>query len=90
VTTPLSNLPLMLALLIACVLSAKAAAAEQGGAATYHAPDPVLKQYIQSALEANPAIQEALARSRAAELRVPQVTSLPDPMLNCRPSHSTS
>ena len=85
-TTPLSNLPLMLALLIACVLSATAAAAEQGGgataAATYYAPDPVLQQYIQSALEANPAIQEMLARSRAAELRVPQVTSLPDPMLN--------
>ncbi|HUE90147.1 MAG TPA: TolC family protein [Vicinamibacterales bacterium] len=88
-TTPLSKLPLMLALLIACVLSAKAAAAEQGGgaaeqggAATYYAPDPVLQQFIESALEANPAIQEMLARSRAAELRVPQVTSLPDPMLN--------
>jgi hypothetical protein len=76
----------MPALLIACVLSANAAAAEQGGgataAATYYAPDPVLQQYIQSALEANPAIQEMLARSRAAQLRVPQVTSLPDPMLN--------
>jgi outer membrane protein, heavy metal efflux system len=50
--------------------------------ANYYAPDPVLQQYIERALETNPAIQEALARSRAAELRVPQVTSLPDPMLN--------
>ncbi|HSL69628.1 MAG TPA: TolC family protein, partial [Longimicrobiales bacterium] len=78
----MSKLPLMLAWLITCVLSATVAAAEQGGTATYYAPDPVLEQYIQSALEANPAIQEMLARSRAAELRVPQVTSLPDPMLN--------
>lgn len=48
----------------------------------YYAPEPLLQQYVDRALEANPAIQEALARSRAAELRVPQVTSLPDPMLN--------
>ena len=85
-TTPLSRRPLVPALLVACVLSAAASAAGQGGgaaaAAPYYAPDPVLRQYIQAALEANPAIQEMLARSRAAELRVPQVTSLPDPMLN--------
>lgn len=48
----------------------------------YYAPDALLQQYVDRALEANPAIQEALARSRAAELRVPQVTSLPDLMLN--------
>ena len=85
-TSPLSKLPLMPALLIACVLSANAAAAEQGGgataAATYYAPEPLLQQCVDRALEANPAIQEMLARSRAAQLRVPQVTSLPDPMLN--------
>ena len=50
--------------------------------AEYYAPDPVLQEYIRGALDANPAIREALARSRAAERRVPQVTALPDPMLN--------
>jgi len=47
----------------------------------YYAPEPVLREYIQRALEANPTIREALARSSAAERRVPQVTALPDPML---------
>ena len=50
--------------------------------ADYYAPDPVLRQYVDTALGANPAIQEAFARSRAAERRVPQVTALPDPMLS--------
>jgi len=50
--------------------------------ADYYAPDPVLVGFIETALQANPEILEALARTRAAAQRVPQVSALPDPMLS--------
>ncbi len=50
--------------------------------ADFYAGDSHLRSYIEAALEANPALGQALARYRAALQRVPQVTSLPDPMLN--------
>lgn len=73
---------LCLTLMLSAVTSASAQPRTATPATDYYAPDGALQQYIQAALEANPAIQEALARSRAAERRVPQVTALPDPMLN--------
>ncbi len=48
----------------------------------YYAENPQLDTYIRAALDQNPAVRESLARYRAALQRVPQVTSLPDPMLN--------
>ena len=48
----------------------------------YYSENPQLDSYLRAALDQNPAVQESLARYRAALQRVPQVTSLPDPMLN--------
>lgn len=43
--------------------------------------DAQLKFYVDQALGSNPAIKESFARYRAAIQRLPQVRSLPDPML---------
>ena len=43
--------------------------------------DPQLALYLEQALERNPAIRQSFARYRAALQRLPQVRSLPDPML---------
>ena len=51
-------------------------------AADFYAGDPHLQSYIEAALNDNPALGEALARYRGALQKVPQVTSLPDPMLS--------
>ena len=42
--------------------------------------DGALEALIEKALERNPAIRESLARYRAARQRIPQVSSLPDPV----------
>ena len=47
----------------------------------FYADDVRLGGYITDALGRNPAIREAAARYRAALQRVPQVRSLPDPMV---------
>jgi cobalt-zinc-cadmium efflux system outer membrane protein len=47
----------------------------------YYAGDPQLAQFLQAALDQNPSVREAFARYQAALQRVPQVGSLPDPML---------
>ncbi|MFQ5739987.1 MAG: TolC family protein [Acidobacteriota bacterium] len=47
----------------------------------FYGTDPQLREYVGQALQRNPSLQEALARYRAALQKVPQVTSLPDPML---------
>ena len=46
--------------------------------------DAALAGYIEQAIERNPALSESVARYRAALQRIPQVTSLPDPMLDVR------
>lgn len=46
----------------------------------FYAPDPSLRDYALAALHENPAAIGMLARYRAALERVPQVTSLADPM----------
>jgi outer membrane protein TolC len=46
--------------------------------------DAALAGYIEEAVERNPALSESVARYRAALQRIPQVTSLPDPMLDIR------
>ena len=46
--------------------------------------DSALEALIEKALEGNPAIRESLARYRAARQRIPQATSLPDPVLGVR------
>ena len=48
----------------------------------YFAPDPRLKELILETMDANPQLREALARYRTAIQKIPQVTALPDPMLN--------
>lgn len=46
--------------------------------------EAALAGYIEQAIERNPALSESVARYRAALQRIPQVTSLPDPMLDVR------
>lgn len=53
-----------------------------GAAEGYYANDVLLAEYIETALNQNPALQESLSRYRAALQRVPQVSALPDPMLS--------
>lgn len=47
----------------------------------FHIPDPLLGEYIRTALDSNPSIQTAYAHYRAALQKVPQQTALPDPMV---------
>ena len=47
----------------------------------FYIPDPLLGEYIRTALESNPSVQTAYARYRAALQKVPQATALPDPTL---------
>jgi outer membrane protein TolC len=62
---------------------------EDGGmteyGAFYYSNDEVLDGYIDEAIYANPAIWEAEHRWRAALQRIPQVSSLPDPMVTIMP-----
>ena len=48
----------------------------------YHAADDRLRDYIEEALQQNPAILEARARYQASLERAPQVEGLPDPVLS--------
>ena len=48
----------------------------------FHIPDPLLGEYIRTALDSNPSILTGLARYRAALQKVPQQTALPDPMVS--------
>ena len=45
------------------------------------APSRPVDRYIRQALERNPGIQAAIAEARAKLERIPQVTSLPDPII---------
>ncbi len=47
--------------------------------------DAQLAAYIEEAVEKNPAVEASFARYRAALQKIPQVTALPDPMLNVTP-----
>ena len=53
--------------------------------AFYFSNDELLSSYIDAAIYANPAIWESEHRWRAALQRIPQATSLPDPMLTIMP-----
>ncbi|GAB4335299.1 MAG: TolC family protein [Candidatus Abyssubacteria bacterium] len=46
----------------------------------YYSEDPLLSQYIDAAIYANPAIWESEHRWRATMQRIPQASALPDPM----------
>lgn len=48
----------------------------------YAAGNPQLARYIEQALSRNPGIRQSFARYRSALERLPQVSALPDPMLN--------
>jgi outer membrane protein TolC len=48
----------------------------------YYVDNPQLGEYIQEALAHHPGVERALAKYRAALQKAPQVTALPDPMLN--------
>lgn len=47
----------------------------------FFAESAVLQSLVKQALDVNPALQEAWSRYRASLQKIPQVTSLPDPML---------
>ena len=71
--------------LLAGSLFSTLAAAQPGPpehAPDFHAAAPDLRGYVTAAVERNPAILEARARYAAARQRVPQVTALPDPVVN--------
>ena len=60
--------------LIACITSV-------GHAQQYSTnEDPQLAAYLEKALERNPIVRESFARYRASQQRLPQVSSLPDPV----------
>lgn len=48
----------------------------------FYAVEPALRGYVEEALDRNPAVQEGLARYRAALEKAPQVSTLPDPMFS--------
>jgi cobalt-zinc-cadmium efflux system outer membrane protein len=48
----------------------------------YSVDDPQLAGYIQQALDRNPGIRQSFAQYQAALQKMPQVSSLPDPMLS--------
>jgi len=62
---------------------------EDGGMAEYgafyYSGDELLADFIDAAIHANPAISESEHRWRAALQRIPQATSLPDPMFTIMP-----
>jgi cobalt-zinc-cadmium efflux system outer membrane protein len=62
------------------VATPRAQPADTTQPADFFAPDPVLRQYVLDALERNPSIREAAGRYKAARARVPQATSLADPV----------
>ena len=47
--------------------------------------DQQLAAYIAEAVDKNPAVRASFARYRASLQKIPQVTALPDPMLNLTP-----
>jgi cobalt-zinc-cadmium efflux system outer membrane protein len=47
----------------------------------YYAAEPILREYVQRALERHPGIRELEARHRAALERIVQATAYPDPMV---------
>jgi len=49
---------------------------------SFFAPEAELRDYVNEALDANPAVRERLARYRAALERVPQVSTLSDPVFS--------
>lgn len=51
-------------------------------APNFSARNPQLETFIEDALDRNPAIRQSFARYEAALQRLPQVSSLPDPMLS--------
>jgi outer membrane protein, heavy metal efflux system len=55
---------------------------EAAGEEDYYADNRQLAEYVEMTLRRHPGVEQALARYRAALQKVPQVTSLPDPMLN--------
>jgi outer membrane protein TolC len=62
--------------------SIKAQTAIPEAQARFSAQNPQLAALIEEALERNPEIRQSFARYQAALQRLPQVGSLPDPMLN--------
>lgn len=72
---------ILTALLFLAAAGSAAGQSRHGDEADFYADDPRLEAWVHQALDANPSILEALARYRSALQKVPQVTSLPDPML---------
>lgn len=54
----------------------------QTGQPEFAARNPQLEAYIKQALDRNPGIRQSFARYQAAVQRLPQVSSLPDPVLS--------
>jgi len=56
--------------------------AGSSGPPDFYAPEEALRDYINEALDRSPAARERLARYGAALARVPQVSTLPDPVFS--------
>jgi hypothetical protein len=52
------------------------------GQSEFYSGNPQLESFLREALERNPSLREASERYEAALERLPQASSLPDPMLN--------
>ena len=63
-------------------LAAAQGASQPDEGLDFYAAAPDLRAYVSEALERNPTAFGSLARYRAARQRVPQVTALPDPVVN--------
>jgi outer membrane protein TolC len=75
------SLPVVLTIGLVVVPGALAAQEPPAAAPDFYAVESALRDYVREALEHNPSIRAAEARHRAALQRVPQVTSLPDPVV---------
>jgi cobalt-zinc-cadmium efflux system outer membrane protein len=56
-------------------------AKQEPEAAEFYSGNPQLKQLIQEALDRNPGVRQSFARYQSSLQRLPQVSSLPDPMV---------
>jgi cobalt-zinc-cadmium efflux system outer membrane protein len=69
-------------LLIVCIAIPLKSQDKTLTASQFTAGNPQLKAFVKEALDRNPAIRQSFARYEAALQRLPQVSSLPDPMLS--------
>ncbi len=80
-SAPSIHTPVLLGLCLLLAGHPGALGSQADAKPAFHITDPLLGEYIRTALDSNPSIQTAYARYRAALQRIPQQTALPDPTL---------